>query len=165
MRSSVQFGTDSEQNHIFDVLDSRYREMRPTIILTNMDKEGLKGFVGDRVFDRMTEVAKWVPFAWASYRTTARDDWDIAPDGYSARQWVVPKPRPACGDDMNRANYNDEERAAAALLTGSRTGRTSVHRKSTGRSGCWVTQSGANHETTDLEAGQRAGQGRGHTSH
>ena len=88
----VQFGTDSEQNHIFDVLDSRYREMRPTIILTNMDKEGLKGFVGDRVFDRMTEVAKWVPFAWASYRTTARDDWDIAPDGYSARQWVVPKP-------------------------------------------------------------------------
>jgi DNA replication protein DnaC len=68
----VQYGTDSEQNHLFDVLDRRYREMRPTILLTNQNKEGFKQFVGDRVYDRMTECAKWVPFTWGSYRPQAR---------------------------------------------------------------------------------------------
>lgn len=70
----VQYGTDSEQNHLFDVLDRRYREMRPTILLTNQNKEGFKTFVGERVYDRMTEVARWVPFAWPSYRPKARKE-------------------------------------------------------------------------------------------
>lgn len=65
-------GTDNEQSLIFDILDRRYRDMRPTILLTNLDKSGFKSFVGDRVFDRMTEVARWVSFDWASYRPTAR---------------------------------------------------------------------------------------------
>lgn len=68
----VQYGTDSEQTHLFDVLDRRYRDMRPTILLTNQNKDGFKTFVGDRVYDRMTEVARWVPFAWPSYRPVAR---------------------------------------------------------------------------------------------
>lgn len=68
----VQYGTDSEQNHLFDVLDRRYRDMKPTILLTNQNREGFRQFVGDRVYDRMTEVATWVPFAWPSYRPTAR---------------------------------------------------------------------------------------------
>lgn len=68
----VQYGTESEQIHLFDVLDRRYREMQPTILLTNQSKDGFREFVGDRVYDRMTEVAKWVPFPWASYRPTAR---------------------------------------------------------------------------------------------
>lgn len=70
----VQYGTDSEQNHLFDVLDRRYREMMPTILLTNQDKDGFKSFVGDRVYDRMTECARWVPFAWPSYRPNARKE-------------------------------------------------------------------------------------------
>lgn len=68
----VQYGTDSEQNHLFDVLDRRYREVKPTILLTNQNKDGFRQFVGDRVYDRMVEVATWVPFAWPSYRPTAR---------------------------------------------------------------------------------------------
>lgn len=70
----VQYGTDSEQNHLFDVLDRRYREMMPTILLTNQDKDGFKSFVGDRVYDRMTECARWVPFTWPSYRPQARKE-------------------------------------------------------------------------------------------
>lgn len=66
-------GTDNEQALIFDVLDRRYRDMRPTILLTNLDKSGFKNFVGDRVFDRLTETARWVSFDWASYRPTARN--------------------------------------------------------------------------------------------
>ncbi len=68
----AQNGTDSEMLHLFDVLDKRYRDMMPTILLTNQNKEGFKQFVGDRVYDRMTECAKWVPFAWDSYRPQAR---------------------------------------------------------------------------------------------
>ena len=65
-------GSDNEQTLIFDVLDRRYRDMLPTILLTNLDKSGFKNFVGDRVFDRLTESARWVGFDWASYRPTAR---------------------------------------------------------------------------------------------
>lgn len=70
----VQYGTESEQNHIFDVLDRRYREMKPTILLTNQNKDGFREYVGDRVYDRMTECARWVPFTWDSYRPQARKE-------------------------------------------------------------------------------------------
>lgn len=68
----VSGGTENEQSLIFEVLDRRYRDMRPTILLTNLDKTGFKTFVGDRVFDRLTETARWVTFDWGSYRLTAR---------------------------------------------------------------------------------------------
>jgi DNA replication protein DnaC len=34
----VQYGTEGEQTVIFDVLDRRYRQMRPTIFITNQDR-------------------------------------------------------------------------------------------------------------------------------
>lgn len=68
----VQYGTDGEQTIIFDVLDRRYRQMCPTIFITNQDKAGFKAFIGERAYDRLTQVAKWVPFDWNSYRPTAR---------------------------------------------------------------------------------------------
>lgn len=68
----VQYGTDGERSILFDVMDRRYREMRPTILMTNLGKDDFRVAVGDRVFDRLTEVARWVPFDWQSYRTTAR---------------------------------------------------------------------------------------------
>lgn len=70
----VQYGTDGEQTITFDVLDRRYREVRPTILLTNQDKEGFKAFIGERTFDRLAETCRWVPFDWASYRPQARKE-------------------------------------------------------------------------------------------
>lgn len=70
----VQYGTDGEQTILFDVLDRRYRDMKPSIFLTNQDKKGFKDFIGERTFDRLTETARWVPFDWASYRPTARKE-------------------------------------------------------------------------------------------
>lgn len=70
----VQYGTDGEQTILFDVLDRRYRDMMPTILLTNQDKDGFKAFIGERSFDRLTEISRWVAFDWASYRPTARRD-------------------------------------------------------------------------------------------
>lgn len=68
----MQYGTDGEQTILFDVLDRRYREVKPIVVLTNQDKTGFKGFVGDRTFDRLSETARWVPFDWESYRPIAR---------------------------------------------------------------------------------------------
>jgi DNA replication protein DnaC len=68
----VQYGSDSEQTILFEILDRRYSEMRPTILLTNQDKAGFKSLVGDRVFDRLSETCRWVAFDWESYRPTAR---------------------------------------------------------------------------------------------
>lgn len=68
----VQAGTESEKALLFQVVDRRYSDMLPTIFATNLAKEGFKEFVGDRVWDRLVENARWVPFTWESYRPTAR---------------------------------------------------------------------------------------------
>lgn len=70
----VQYGTDGEQTIIFDVLDRRYREMKPTILLTNQAKQGFKEYIGERSFDRLVETSRWVAFDWESYRATARKE-------------------------------------------------------------------------------------------
>jgi len=68
----VQYGTEGEQTVVFDVLDRRYRQMRPTILISNANREQFRAYVGDRVYDRLREVAKWVPFDWDSFRPQAR---------------------------------------------------------------------------------------------
>ena len=70
----VQYGTDGERAILFDVLDRRYRELMPSILMTNLGKDEFRAAIGDRVFDRLTEVARWVPFEWSSYRTQARKE-------------------------------------------------------------------------------------------
>jgi DNA replication protein DnaC len=67
----VQYGTEAEQVSLFDIIDKRYRDLMPTILLTNQGKAGLKTFLGDRSFDRLREGGIWIPFDWASQRGTA----------------------------------------------------------------------------------------------
>lgn len=68
----VQYGTDGEQTVLFEILDRRYREMMPSILLTNQGAEGLRTFIGDRSFDRLRENSRWVAFEWDSFRKQAR---------------------------------------------------------------------------------------------
>ncbi len=70
----VQYGTDGEQTVMFDVLDARYRNLKPTIILTNQDMAGLKAYLGERTYDRLRETCTTVAFDWESYRPTARKE-------------------------------------------------------------------------------------------
>lgn len=51
----VQFGSDTEKNIFFEIINKRYEEMKPSILLSNFNIEGLKQFVGDRVIDRLRE--------------------------------------------------------------------------------------------------------------
>jgi len=65
----VQFGSETEENYIFDIINERYEEARPTIIISNLEVEGIKKYLGDRAFDRLREDGgKLIPFTWASHR-------------------------------------------------------------------------------------------------
>ena len=64
----VQYGTDGEQVILFDVINRRYRDLMPTILLTNLGKADMKKFLGERSFDRLREGGIWVAFDWESHR-------------------------------------------------------------------------------------------------
>jgi len=65
----VQYGTESEQLELFKVFNKRYNDVRPTIVLSNVTTEELKGYLGERVFDRLREnEAKVIQFDWESER-------------------------------------------------------------------------------------------------
>lgn len=65
----VQFGSETEKNIIFDILNARYESRLPTILLSNLMPSELIAFVGERVIDRFREDdGKIIPFAWDSYR-------------------------------------------------------------------------------------------------
>ncbi|MGL4667544.1 MAG: ATP-binding protein [Saezia sp.] len=63
-----QYGTDGEEHILFDVLDGRYREMKPTILLGNITGDELAVYLGERVADRLRETNTAVVLDWESYR-------------------------------------------------------------------------------------------------
>lgn len=68
----VQFGSDAEKLILFEIINGRYESVKPTILLSNLDIEGLKAFLGERVMDRLREGGgKMIVFDWASYRRQA----------------------------------------------------------------------------------------------
>jgi len=67
----VQYGTESEQVTLFDIIDKRYRDQRPVILLTNLTASEMKTFLGDRSYDRLREGGKFVVFNWESQRGKA----------------------------------------------------------------------------------------------
>jgi DNA replication protein DnaC len=66
----IQTGSDHEKMLIFEVLNARYEQMRPTILLSNLDATDLEAFIGQRVMDRYRECGVVVPFSWESHRGT-----------------------------------------------------------------------------------------------
>lgn len=71
----VQFGTEYEKVIITDLINRRYAEMRPTVILSNLDQADLENYLGARVVDRMYEGGGGVlAFGWGSYRASVARD-------------------------------------------------------------------------------------------
>ncbi|MFK3971163.1 ATP-binding protein [Pseudomonas sp. NPDC087358] len=67
----VQNVTEFERTVMFEVINSRYEAMKPTIVVSNRSKEELPTFMGDRVVDRLRENGgKLVLFTWESARGT-----------------------------------------------------------------------------------------------
>ena len=65
----VQFGSEFEKQVLFDVLNTRYENRKPSILLSNIPKEQLSDYLGERVTDRLRENGgKVIGFDWGSYR-------------------------------------------------------------------------------------------------
>lgn len=64
-----QRGTETELLLAQEIIDERYQEMRPTIVISNLDESDLVNYIGERALDRMHEGGGAVlPFSWESYR-------------------------------------------------------------------------------------------------
>jgi DNA replication protein DnaC len=51
----VQFGTDTERMYVFEIINRRYEACLPTVLITNLDINGLREEIGERVLDRLRE--------------------------------------------------------------------------------------------------------------
>lgn len=77
----VQYGTDAEKILLFDLLNRRYENRKPVIMLTNLPLEAAKSgdptivdFLGERIIDRLRENGgKVLKFTWESYRREVVD--------------------------------------------------------------------------------------------
>jgi DNA replication protein DnaC len=58
----MQYGTDGEVTILAEVLDRRYREQRPVIVVTNQPRKGLAEYIGERAMRRIDELCRWVLF-------------------------------------------------------------------------------------------------------
>ena len=68
----VQFGSDTEKMILFEVMNERYEQRKPTILLSNLTKDEVRDCLGERIFDRMREDGGQVRvFDWESYRGQA----------------------------------------------------------------------------------------------
>lgn len=71
----VQFGTDGELAQLTEIIDLRYRDVKPTLVVSNCTREELKKFLGERGVDRLRENGgKVVIFDWVSRRGIVRGE-------------------------------------------------------------------------------------------
>jgi len=76
----VQFGSETEKLILYEILDARYRNVRPTIMTSNLTEEELADYVGTRNLDRMREGGgAVVAFTWTSYRGNVHRDEGLPP--------------------------------------------------------------------------------------
>jgi len=65
----IQFNSDTEKMFVFDVINGRYEEELPTVIISNLDVNGVKEIIGERCIDRLRQDGgKVVAFDWESSR-------------------------------------------------------------------------------------------------
>ena len=54
---------------LFDLLDTRYAEMRPSLLIGNLTAPEMAAYLGERIMDRLLELGSaTVPFTWPSHR-------------------------------------------------------------------------------------------------
>lgn len=65
----VQFGSDAEKILFYQIINGRYENMSPTILISNLNEVEVREFIGERAFDRLREGNGAVlSFSWGSYR-------------------------------------------------------------------------------------------------
>ena len=65
----VQAGTENERQILFSIINRRYNEVKPTVLISNLNIDAFKDFVGKRIFDRLKENGgDLIAFTGNSYR-------------------------------------------------------------------------------------------------
>jgi len=66
---SKEIPSDFELTTLFTIINGRYEQMRPTVIISNLDGKSLSSAMGERCVDRLREGGVIViPFEWESQR-------------------------------------------------------------------------------------------------
>lgn len=66
-----QLDSTYEQAQLFRILDGRYRAVKPTLVVSNLNKAKIAEFLGEAVVDRMRESGgALLVFDWGSHRST-----------------------------------------------------------------------------------------------
>lgn len=79
--AGIGYGSDAELTQLLDVVDARYRAKRPTMLCSNLAVPQLRAALGDRLFDRLREGARFIACDWPSFR--GRASAEPAPGGAS----------------------------------------------------------------------------------
>ena len=62
-------GSDHEKHQLFEIVNRRYADCKPTFLVSNLETTALLQYLGDRLMDRMREGGgKLFVFDWQSYR-------------------------------------------------------------------------------------------------
>lgn len=65
----VQVGSADEKIRLFDVINARYEQVKPMLIISNLDVTGVVEYLGERAADRLRENGgQALAFTWNSYR-------------------------------------------------------------------------------------------------
>ena len=64
----IQFDSEMEKIYLSDILDNRYKAMKPTILLSNLDTEKLKELLGVRLVDRIRQTSQVTSLDYQSLR-------------------------------------------------------------------------------------------------
>ena len=51
----IQFGSDAERMFMFDIINTRYDNLKPTVMISNLNLENIKATLGEQVVDRLRE--------------------------------------------------------------------------------------------------------------
>jgi DNA replication protein DnaC len=71
--AGVQFGSETERMLIGDIIDTRYREQKPAIVISNLTLSEITKLFGERAIDRLRDSGgQAVEFKWPSYRSGDR---------------------------------------------------------------------------------------------
>jgi len=62
-------GSDHEKQQLFELINRRYSESRPTLLLTNLSVEEVQAYLGERILDRLRDGGgKLLRLDWESHR-------------------------------------------------------------------------------------------------
>ena len=61
-------GSDHEKKLLFEVINERYQNLKPTILISNLTVAELDTYLGQRAMDRYRECGSVIAFDWASHR-------------------------------------------------------------------------------------------------